>query len=486
MAEEQTSQEEVRPLTREEWIQKIKQEGKLEAIRKEMLRLGFWKEKPLTPEEKREHALEQAELKQLQDELTQLQQESTKIADLKTLLKEARAKRIEESKKRRAERKAELEQRRAAAKARWQEYRETHIVHAGEGVSAGLHSFASDEQKLMGHGLPLIRSAMELAVAMDIPLSKLKWLTYHRNTATLCHYHRFTIPKKSGGEREISAPKADLRRAQEWIKTNILDLIPVHPSAYGFVSGRNTVENAKQHLNQAAVIKMDLQDFFPSITFWRVRGLFQSFGYSEEISTLFALMCTEPPRKEVKFDGKYYYVAIGERQLPQGACTSPSLTNILCRRLDERLKGLAESFGFIYSRYADDLTFSCGSSALHRIGALMNTAREIVQFEGFAVNEEKTRVLRSSRRQRVTGIVINEKPNLTRKQLRAFRALLHNVERNGLQAENRHHHPHFWEYIKGYTSYVNMVRPDLGEKFNQQVERIGQKYGLTDRVETRR
>ncbi|TCS94878.1 reverse transcriptase domain-containing protein [Hazenella coriacea] len=481
MTEEQ-NQEEVKQLTREEWIERIKSEGRTEAIKKEMLRLGFWIEKPLTPEEKREQAEDELKLKQLQAELQELQKESAKISNLNKILKQARAKRIEESKKKRADRKAAIEKREADRKARWQDYKESHIVHVGDGLSAGLQSFETDEKKLMEQRLPLIRSAVQCADEMGITLSQLKWLTYHRDTATINHYYRFTIPKKNGGEREISSPKPLLRQAQAWIKAHILDQIQVHSAAYGFVPQINTVDNAKQHVNQAAVIKMDLKDFFPSITFWRVRGLFHSFGYSEAISTLFACLCTEPPRKEASFNGKIYHVALGERQLPQGACTSPSITNILCRRLDERLTGLAQTNGFIYTRYADDLTFSCQESSLSKIGTLLNSVRNIVKFEGFTVNEEKTRVLRASRRQRVTGIVVNEKPNLTRQDLRRFRALLHNVEKNGLEAENRSNHPNFWAYIQGTTSYIRMVRPELGEKLGEQVERIAIKYHLAGSV----
>jgi len=223
---------------------------------------------------------------------------------------------------------------------------------------------------------------------------------------------------------------------------------------------------------------MDLKDFFSTITFHRVKGLFQSFGYSGLISTLLALLTTESPRKTVKFNETVYYVAIGGRRLPQGACTSPTITNLICRRLDERLARYAQKLGFGYTRYADDLTFSCNESGLTKIGACLRGARKMIRSEGFKVNHKKTRVLRASRRQKVTGIVVNQKPNISRKELRNFRALLHNVEKNGLEKENRNQHPDFWGYIRGYTSYIQMVRPDLGEKFAQQVRRIGEKYGL--------
>jgi retron-type reverse transcriptase len=478
--------EENKMLTREEWIAKIRSEGKYETIRAEMIRLGFWEDPNLTDEEKEQQAREDEEYKEVRQQLQALQKESKQLKDIDFLLKEARKRRIEESKKRRAERKAEREKQQAEAKEKWKQYREAHVIHAGDGVSAGLTSLETNETKLMEQQLPLIRSAMQLSEDMGIPLSELKWLTYHRNTATINHYTRFTIPKKSGGTREISAPKTKLRSAQAWIKENILDHIAVHDAAHGFVTGKSTVDNARHHLRKDSVIKFDLKDFFPSISFVRVRGLFESFGYSRAISILFALICTEAPRKEVAFNEKIYYVAMNERQLPQGACTSPAITNLLCKRLDDKLTQLAANKGFVYTRYADDLTFSGNGETLKQIGSLMNSVRSIISYEGFVVNEEKTRVLRAGRRQRVTGIVVNEKTNLTRKDIRSFRALLHNVEHNGLETENHNNHPHFWEYINGYVSYVQMVRPDIGLKFATQVLRIAEKYGLPIRVHAKK
>lgn len=470
--------EEPERLTREQWIQRVIQEGRDEIVRKEMIRLGFWEEKKLSKEEQEQIQKEEEELRKLQNELIQLRRESAKLSNLNALLKEARKRRIEESQRRRAKQKAERERQKKDAKQRWKEYLAIHIPHAGEGVSADLQSVQYDEKKLSKQGLPLIRSAQELANELGISVRKLKWLTYHRKVATLTHYACFTIPKKDGGSREIAAPKPDLRRAQEWIQTHILSHIPVHPAAYGFVKGRNTVDNAKPHVGRAAVIKIDLKDFFPTITFHRVKGLFQSLGYSGLISTLLALLVTESPRQKVKLHEQIYYVALGDRRLPQGACTSPAISNLICRRLDRRLKHFAQKLGFDYTRYADDLTFSCNEKGLKKIGACLRGVRAIIRSEGFEVNDQKTRVLRASRRQKVTGIVVNQKPNISRKELRTFRALLHNVEKNGLESENRMNHPNFWGYIQGYTSYVRMVRPDLGEKFAQQVKRIGEKYGL--------
>lgn len=472
--------EQRQPLTKEEFQARMKEVGKSQFIKEEMLRLGFWTEEHLTQEEQAERAKDVNELQTVQKELEELRLEARKLENIKEQLKIARQKRIEESKRRRAERKAQIEQVRAEAQKRWTEYKEIHIPHVGQRYSAGMESTETNQERLKSFfGIPVLYNAKELAEAMGMKLNRLQWLTYHRDTATLCHYVRFSIPKKSGGTREISAPKPELRQAQRWIKENILDLLPIHPSAYGFVKGKSTVDNAKVHIQKEVVVKMDLQDFFPTITFWRVRGLFEWVGYSRQISTLLALLTTEPPHQQVQFDGKYYYIAVGERQLPQGACTSPAITNLIAWGMDQQLQLLTEEMGYSYTRYADDLTFSTADESSSRgVGVLLQSVRSIVKLHGFDVNEEKTRILRHARRQRVTGIVVNEKPNLTRRDLRQFRALLHDVEQNGLEKANRRNHPNLWAYINGYVSYMKMVRPELAQKFGLQVTKIAEKYGL--------
>ena len=145
----------------------------------------------------------------------------------------------------------------------------------------------------------------------------------------MVHYHRYEIAKKTGGVRCISAPKPALAAAQRWVLDQILRRLEPEPQAHGFVPGRSIVTNAAPHAGKAVVCNLDLKDFFPSITFRRVKGLFRKLGYGEHVATLLALLCTEPPRVPVELDGKTYHVALGARVLPQGACTSPAITNAL-------------------------------------------------------------------------------------------------------------------------------------------------------------
>src|SRR5262249_4135347 len=154
--------------------------------------------------------------------------------------------------------------------------------------------------------------------------------------------------------------------------------------------------------------------------------IFRKAGYREQIATLLALLCTESPREVAQLEGQTYYVALGPRCLPQGAPTSPGLTNTLCLRLDRRIAGLAQRLGWRYTRYADDMTFSLpdGHKGKPNLGALLGLVRRIVEAEGFQVHPDKTRVARKGGRQQVTGLVVNgdgapRVPRKLRRQLRA-------------------------------------------------------------------
>jgi hypothetical protein len=217
------------------------------------------------------------------------------------------------------------------------------------------------------------------------------------------------------------------------------------------------------HSNPRIVLKMDIKDFFPTVTYPRVKGIFRNAGYREQIATLLALLCTEAPREIVEHQGKSYYVALGPRCLPQGAPTSPALTNTLCLRLDQRLTGLAKKYGWRYTRYADDLTFSLphNHEGPPKLGALMGVVRRIVAEEGFNVHPEKTRLARSGARQKVTGLVVNgdRKPRVPRKLKREMRAALHNLKRGRPLKEGE-----TLARLTGYAAYINMSDPTLGAK----------------------
>jgi RNA-directed DNA polymerase len=361
---------------------------------------------------------------------------------------------------------AERKRLRAEAVAR---RRATDIDFVGRGVSSRLHLRTSDVTKLGQLGLPILNSPAEVAAALGLTIPRLRWLAFHTEVATRTHYVRFTVPKKAGGVRTLSAPHLTLAKAQRWIFENILKRLTVDSAAHGFVTGRSIVTNARPHAGRAVLVNLDLADFFPSVHFVRVRSVFARLGYSGAVASLLALLCTECPRREVRYDGKTYFVATGPRGLPQGACTSPALANQVAGRLDRRLAGLARKLNLAYTRYADDLTFSSAEPMVQRIGYLMARVRHIAQDEGFTVNEKKCRVLKRNAAQIVTGLVVNDKPTLRRKDIRRLRAILHRAAKEGLERQNRANHPHFVAQLRGKIALLHMVRPELAAKFDAQL-----------------
>jgi hypothetical protein len=365
--------------------------------------------------------------------------------------------------------KAEAAARRQLRKEAWQAYRANHIVHLGDGVywsdAAGPDRWDLEhaEERAAANELPPLDSPAQLAEALGLTLAQLRWLAYHRDAATRVHYRRFVLAKRGGGERAIWAPLPKLKAAQHWILRHIAEKLPVHGAAHGFLPGRSIRTNAAAHANPRLVVKLDVKDFFPTVTLRRVKGIFRKAGYREQVATVLALLCTEAPREVVALDGQTYYVALGPRCLPQGAPTSPALTNTLCLRLDRRLRGLAQRLGWRYTRYADDLTFSLPAdhAGKPRLGTLLGLVRRIVAAEGFTLNRDKTRVHRRGGRQQVTGLVVNgvQGPRVPRRLRRQLRAAAHNLGRGRPLREGD-----TAARLAGYAAYVYMTDPDLGAR----------------------
>jgi hypothetical protein len=164
--------------------------------------------------------------------------------------------------------------------------------------------------------------------------------------------------------------------------------------------------------------------------------------------------------------------------LPQGACTSPGLSNQVARRLDKRLGGLAGKLGLNYTRYADDLTFSGPAELNARIGYVMARVRHIAGEEGFAVNQKKSRVLRRNNAQQVTGLVVNDRPGVRRREVRRLRAILHKARTEGLEKQNREGRPNFMAWLQGKIAYVGMARPEAGARLREELEAV--KKALSD------
>jgi retron-type reverse transcriptase len=420
----------------------------------------------LTPEQLAEIHRVGAEMERLRPSLAGIEQKAAQAGEAAVQADREERARIKAQKKAEA---ARRKQEHAAAVAH---RRATDIMFLGRGVSGRLGQRISDLPRLAALGLPSLSTPTDLALALNLPIPRLRWLAFHTEAATRVHYVHFTVPKKSGGTRTLSAPHRTLAAAQQWILANIVGRLPVEPPAHGFLPKRSIVTNAQPHSRKAVVVNLDLEDFFPTITFPRVRRVFERVGYSPAVATILALLCTECPRRAVQYDGKVYHVALGPRGLPQGACTSPGLSNQVACRLDRRLGGLAAKLGLTYTRYADDLTFSGNGELQNRVGYLLARVRHIAHDEGFAINAKKTRILRRNTVQEVTGLVVNDRPGVSRREVRRLRAILHRARFEGLERQNRKNHPHFVSWLRGKIAYVSMVRPEVGARLHEELRRL--------------
>ena len=385
----------------------------------------------------------------------------------------------EERNRIRQQKKAEAAERKRAYDAAVAHRKATDIFFLGRDVSYGLSDRRANIEKLQASELPLLATPADLAKALSLDIPTLRWLAFHSVAAKRVHYVHFTVAKKSGGNRTLSAPHQKLTAAQDWILDNILNRLPTHTAVHGFVKGRSIVTNAQPHVGTDEVINCDLKDFFPTITVHRVIGLFKSFGFSPAASTILALLCTECPRETVKYNGTTFHVATGECGLPQGACTSPAISNLIATHMDLRLAGMAAKLNWNYTRYADDITFSRShgeaeskDEAHKMVGYVLARIRHIADDEGFQINHKKTRVLRRHTQQSVTGIVVNDRLNVSRKTIRKLRALLHNAKKTGLESQNREAKENFGAWLNGMISYVEMVNAEQGAKLRKSFNEI--------------
>lgn len=311
---------------------------------------------------------------------------------------------------------------------------------------------AMDEAQLERYGLPVWKTEEDVAAALSLSIGQLRHMSQHRHRETVPHYVTFAIPKRSGGERLIHAPKRRLKAALRTLDRQLVSKLPKSEHAHGFVKGRSIATNAAPHVGKAVVLHFDIKDCFPTIHYGRVRGLLIALGYSYPVAAALAVLMTEAPRQPVAAEGKLYHVPTGPRVCVQGAPTSPGLCNAVLLRLDRRLAGLARKHGFAYTRYADDLTLS--GDDMTKIAKLLKLVPTIVAAEGFAINAEKTRVMRAGQRQAVTGVVVNKTMGLSRQERRKLRAALHR-QNVGKDSDD----PHARRRVDGKLAYLFMLNP---------------------------
>jgi RNA-directed DNA polymerase len=313
----------------------------------------------------------------------------------------------------------------------------------------------TDEEQLARYGLPKWNSEAEVAEALNLSVKRLRHYSVHREKERVSHYVQFAIPKRSGGERIILAPKRELKAVLRELNSLLVDKLPVSEYAHGFRKGRSIATHAAEHVGKKVVMRLDLKDFFPSLHVGRVRGLLIALGYSYPVGATLAALMTEAVRQPVQVGDELFFVPIGSRHTVQGAPTSPGLANALATPLDRRLAGLARKLGFAYSRYADDLTFSGDDVAAAR--GMIKGVQRIVHAEGFVLNPAKTRVMTQRGAQVVTGATVNRELGLSRRERRNLRAELHRARTDAKDSP-------VWRRLQGKLAYLSMLNSQQADR----------------------
>lgn len=297
---------------------------------------------------------------------------------------------------------------------------------------------------------PLVK--LNVPVIFDFEhLSKLLGRTLDftaKATASPAHFYRtFSIPKKSGGTRTINAPHVSLKECQRWISDEILSRVPLHKAALGYVESHSILDHATHHSKLgSALLITDLERFFPSISKRRVVGLFKSFGYNNEVAVTLANLCC--------LDGC----------LPQGSPASPAISNLICRRLDARVSGIANRFNLHYSRYADDLCLSGRNIP----NAVLMLVKQAVADSDFKVNEDKTRRISTTSTEKViTGLNVNTgKPRLPKSSRRELQHTMHFIDKFGYLShcsKLKIRDPNYISRLRGRLEFWRFIEPENKE-----------------------
>lgn len=337
-----------------------------------------------------------------------------------------------------------------------------------------------DPTHLERSGMPVFCTPQELADWLGLPLGKVAWLVHRFEAAQeppdehRAHYHFRWLKKRQGGKRLIESPKRTLKHVQLRILREILDRLPPHPAAHGFVAGRSIRSNAAPHVGQRVILKFDLENFYPGVGFARVVAIFRSLGYSREAAIWLARLTTSAlPSSATGW--KLWSPELEtylRRHLPQGAPTSPALANLSAFALDLRLAGLARTFGANYTRYADDLTFSGDEKFRRSLAVFIPLVEAIIRSERFRSNKAKRRVIRDSRLQQVTGVVVNRHLNVRRRDYDRLKATLVNCVRRGPSTQNHDRHADFAAHLRGAIAHVTHLNPARGPRLLALFSRI--------------
>jgi len=306
------------------------------------------------------------------------------------------------------------------------------------------HMTINNIYRLKNIGLPVMQSIEDLAKHARLSIEKIRYLSVR----TEFIYLTYELPKTNGKTREIAQPSRELKAIQSWILRNILDKLS--PSIYskGFEKGTSILDNAFPHIGSTFVLTIDLENFFPTVKASKVFTLFKSVGYNKEMCVLLTNLCV--------FKGG----------LPQGAPTSPKLSNLICDKLDSRINGYAGPKGIVYTRYADDITLSANN--IQKLQKAKDFIGTIISDENFKINKSKTKLCGTKRQKIITGLVLSESSaGIGRVKLREIRAKIHHA------FVGKHNE---FDHINGLLSFTYSVDKSSYKKLYRFIDKMNKDY----------
>jgi hypothetical protein len=297
------------------------------------------------------------------------------------------------------------------------------------------------------------QTALEIANACDIHWDTFLNIVKYPEK----HYRVFRIKKKSGGYRSICSPKPELALVQNFIYKNILNSVPIHDSAFAFVKKRSIKDNALKHSKSDKMLCLDIKDFFPSISRNRIYYVFMKLcNINKDLADTLVRLCTLN-------DG-----------LPQGAITSPILSNIVSYRLDKSIDNFANSNGLIYTRYADDITISGSKESINKV--LKSQVKGIIELHGFKINAKKSRINTINKGAIITGLrVFNDRIQVPRNYIRKIEQDIYYLNKYGLNSYKEHEkilNNNYLGHLVGKIKFVEYIEPLKGKKLYDEFLKI--------------
>lgn len=313
-------------------------------------------------------------------------------------------------------------------------------------------------EKLNKYKLPVIKSINHLVEVLQIT-EKQERLYFSKEARKRYLYRNVNIPKRNGGIRVLNVPILSLKLIQKAINNVILSGFKMSNEANAYIKRKSILTNALPHENAQTLVKIDIKDFFPSINFKHVYNQFRFFGYGEYVSKYLSLLCLD-----------------GDLKLPQGAPTSPAISNLISIKMDRRISAYCNKKGYTFTRYADDITISSKSKLnFNEIISMKNFIKIVFQENDFKINDEKFRYFYNGNKLEVTGVIVNNRISAPKNKIREIENAIRYISKYGLEDHMNHLELKYNNYVGhlyGLANYIKMIDKKKGEVYLEELNKL--------------